>query len=341
MSTHILQLQVWNHRCFESLTVDFGPKINCLQGYNAQGKTSILEAIYLAGTGKSFRVQNHKYIQKLNTESCCIKMQIANMPNNYELAYYYKEPSSMLTYNREHIKRSQVMQLLPIKLYLTSDLQTFFLPEKRRKYIDWLAFYCFPEFTYHYGRYLTALANYRLAIRSNFDINYLAAIQLLLDKHAERVNHYRQISIELLRDKLNIISDYKVKIIYDCGWYGSFRDYSKCMVSSKSNLLQGPHRADINFYINEVDVKLYASRGQLKAFIYCLNLAQDLVLKQHNLPCIHLIDDLPAELDKSSMQKILKKLHDINSQVIFTSCPNKDLNKFSLHNITITRSKLL
>ncbi len=313
------------------------PRLNIFCGENGSGKTSILEAMYLLGTGKSFRAHKlEKLIQRgqhtaivygtLKTEAGAIR----------ELAIQ-KESKSTLINIAGHVGESlgQLARELPI-LAITPESHALIEegPEVRRRYLDWGVFHVEPGYNEHWQRYMRALkqrnALLKQARATTFE-SMDAPWRHALAEEGEQVHALRAWYLEKLRP---VFSELAVELLMDIenialrlskGWPesasleaalndGIERDIKYQATQS------GPHRADILIEDSDGSVQTRVSRGQQKLLVYALRLAQiKLLIEYRQVYPVVLLDDLPAELDEKNLARVMGLLAAFGCQVMVTA----------------------
>lgn len=366
----IINLKLKNFRNYEKIDFSFNRKLNIIIGNNAQGKTNILEAIYFLSITKSFLSINDKNCIKLSEIFSRIDSQImySNGLKN-KLAVILNENGKKLLLNDNEIKKhSDFIGILKTVIYKPDNIKLIKdAPINRRKFLN-------IEISQLYTKYITILNEFNMVLKQrneylkyikNGDNNQIY-FSILNDKFislaceiykyriqfVDRINKYigkiyKRISgngglsiayvpniefdnIESLKSSLTnkLSKNYEREIIY-------------------GNSLIGPHRDDFCFNLEEKDLLLYGSQGQLKLAVLALKLAEIDVFKEVSgeYPIL-LLDDLFSELDINKRNKVMKYLNrDI--QVFVTTTDLNDIDEeilkvakvFKIRNGNLTRRK--
>jgi DNA replication and repair protein RecF len=346
----LVRLEISNFRNLLDLKIEPLPIFNIIHGENGSGKTSIFEAIYFLGLGRSFRHHLVNRIINYDAEKLSV-FALTNSYNNITNAIGIekdRDGKSRIKMNGENIQSTAALaELLPIQLI---NPDSYYLltagPKHRRQFLDWGVFHVEPSFFSEWKRVQRILKQRNAALRSSshiahihsWDIEFAAAsnaIETLRKSYIEKLNPiFQQVIAELLEIP-DLILDYR------CGW-DTERDLQDVLRESLPRDQQlgytqfGPQRSDIRIYSNNFLAQDIFSRGQQKLLICGLRLAQGMLLRElTQKKCIYLIDDLAAELDAKHRKRIMELLVSLQSQVFVTATNPHDLK--DLVNIAETR----
>lgn len=354
----IQQLSLTDFRNLKSTTLDFHPSLNLIYGDNGSGKTSLLEAIYILCQGGSFR-QNQ--LKKCTAHSK-VSFLLFGRFKKYKVGVSKTNRNLKIHINGESIeKRSLLASKSPINI-LNSD--TFELitgsPEKRRQYIDWCLFHVEQTYKENWAsfRHILRQRNQLLKLTQDFSLleywdEYFIKFSLVLQKMREM--YCQQISVILNNELFDLLSDIKVTIEYRQGWY-PLLTLSESLKKNREKDIRsgfthtGIHRDNLLILSDGLPVSDVLSRGQLKRLSLALLVAElKVVFKQSKQPIILLIDDLSAEIDKVTQEKIYQILLSMNVQLFITnidamffgSLTDKDYKMFHVEHGIIKARKLV
>ena len=292
----IKSLELKNYRNYDELSMNFASGTNLLYGDNAQGKTNILESIYLSATTKSHRGNKDRELIKFEENEAHIRIHFEKQGIDHQLDMHLKKNKAKgVAIDRIPIRRSSdLLGQIPVILFSPEDLKIVKSgPSERRKFLD-------IELSQMERLYLYQLTNYNkiLVQRNNllkqirFQNNLIETLEawdIQLVKYGSEVIKYREKFIKHLGEK-----DLK---------------YSTTTV--------GPHRDDISFIVNGIDIRKYGSQGQQRTAALSLKLAQIQLMREvmKESPIL-LLDDVLSELDSNRKTYLLESIKD--TQTIIT-----------------------
>ena len=342
------KLRLKNFRNYCDLDIEFNDRLNIIIGNNAQGKTNILEAIYFLSITKSNFSLSDKNCIKKDELFTKISGNIHNLNGNKKLQIFMNINGKKLEVNGNEIKKhSDYIGNLKVIIFNPDDVRLIKeAPGNRRRFMN-------IEISQLYKKYILALNEYNMILKQRNE--YLKIIK------TGKVNHiYFDILNEKMIDLAKVICDYRIKFIDDINKYigNVFKDISgydgltinylpnieidnmdnfKTIMQEKldnsydreiviGSTLIGPHRDDFSFKLDNNDLLLYGSQGQIKMAILALKLAEIDVFKDicGEYPIL-LLDDLFSELDLEKRNKIINYLNrDIQTIVTTTDLKNID-----------------
>lgn len=330
----LTSLDLSSFRCYDSLTLAPNPNVNIIVGDNAQGKTSILEAIHMLCLTKSHKltkdidlIQKDKEFAKihgefhLNTTKVELNMILSK---NGKKAKYNKIEVSKLS---DYIGRVNVVMFAPEDLDLVKGS-----PQGRRRFLD-------IEIGQLSNTYVKNLNHYRrllrernevlkgLAKKQKYDKTMLSVITDQLIHYAEKIIIARESFITDLNTTLQEVfplfgADPTLKIVYKPSVKDNlnkaFKQKETIDILAKATQI-GPHRDDFEFMFDQEPIKHYASQGQIRSVVLALKFTvADMIYTQKKHYPIILLDDVFSELDQSRQHKVLSYL-DKRAQVFITT----------------------
>ena len=330
------KIELRNFRCFERLILDLSPQSTLLYGKNGCGKTSILEAIFVATSGRSFRTSNLESLIKDGSEAFKIKAYDDLSGSILEIKKQKKLPID-IKINNSKVTASKLVRAFPS---FSIDSKTFFYndnaPEYRRKHIDRGLFVASTEYAKDWFGYFRSLKQRNSALKIG-DIAQAKAYDPLLVDHGERLNFLRE---NLITEVKKIYDDIVNKLSQEnkrADIFSGLDIYIKTGFNNKiglkeslsntnnidlkrKNTTAGPHKADIIFESKDSLIKDIFSRGEQKLLSILWSLSQNIYLgRSFNLSPILLLDDLSSELDTEMLECFLPTLKYIENRFVFSN----------------------
>lgn len=329
MGAQLNQLIISNIRNLSAVDLKFGPQFNVFTGANGSGKTSLLEAIYLLGVGRSFRAKSMRQIIAFGAEQCVIraKTAIVDDPNGLWLAMERTiNGSTQYKIGAQNESAAELSKMLPVQLIdVNSHLLLEGGPSFRRQFIDWGVFHVEHTFLQNWRLWQRALEQRNSilkqkqvppAVWNETLVKYANAVDAARLAYFQR---FTPVFLELLDEMLSLNN---VELRYNRGW-NTDQDLTSVLFDTINADLQygyttkGPQRADLEFLIANRPVKEVLSRGQMKIFV-CIMLLARAKLLQDMRASVFLIDDLHAELDMHSCSLFINAIKALNCQVFIT-----------------------
>ncbi|HVV67638.1 MAG TPA: DNA replication/repair protein RecF [Gammaproteobacteria bacterium] len=334
-------LAVNNVRNLVDVKLHPAERFNLFYGANGSGKTSLIEAIYFLGLGRSFRSRLHSRIIQHGATHFSLFSQIQCgsqlLPVGMER---HINGDSRIRIAQENVRSIvEVTRLLPLQL-LNPDSRFLLLGSSklRRQFIDWGLFHVEPTFLKSWQHAQRALKQRNAALKSHashtlvrlWDAELEVAAQVLHQQRKAYVAELTMVFSRIIQEFLTAGS--AVSLQYKSGWDESL-GLNEVLEKSLSRDLQlgytqyGPHRADLLIRVDRtLPAQDILSQGQQKLVVYALHLAQGILLKQQTgKRCIYLLDDLAAELDTESRHRVASVLSEIDAQVFVTGVDRQAL----------------
>lgn len=326
----ILQLQISNIRNLESVQLDLVPGLNFIWGNNGAGKTSVLESIYLAARGRSFRQRDISTIIRSGQETCRVVTRLEDQHvKKSVLGVERSRTAFRARLNHQDIyKRSILAKALPLQVITPNSHELIERgPESRRRFLDMGLFHV--EHQYHplVSDYLRVLHQRNAGLRQSIAVaqhwdQSLAELALRINSY--RMDYVERFSVETRQHLTAFDSEIPIKIELRPGW-----DLQSDLIDLLGQKIEqdaragytrlGPHRADLKITSAGVPADKCLSRGQQKLVVYALHLAQAEIQRAMTGEApILLIDDLPAELDSSHYSLVRDHIGNMSMQVIMT-----------------------
>jgi DNA replication and repair protein RecF len=329
-------IELRNFRCFERLSLDLSTQSTLFYGKNGCGKTSILEAIFVASSGRSFRTSNLEALVKEGAEAFIIKAYDDLSGSILEIKKQIKLPIS-IKINNSRVTASELVRAFPS---FSIDSKTFFYndnaPEYRRKHIDRGLFVASPEYAKDWFGYFRALKQRNSALKLG-DISQARAYDEALVTHGEKLNNlrdclvkdtcdvYKELVSSLVHEnkRADIFTDVEVQLFSGFNSESGLQDELNQSHSNdlrRKSTTKGPHKADLLFESKGSLIKDMFSRGEQKLLSILWSISQNIMLgRVYNLNPILLLDDLSSELDSEMLACFLPALQYIENRFIFSN----------------------
>ena len=333
----ITNLKLQNFRNYKKLNLDFVDGINIIYGDNAQGKTNILESIFISAIGKSFRTNKDKELIMFNEEFAKIEADFSKSDRDGKIKIDLNEKKDIYLNGVKIKKLSDLLGNIHIVIFTPDDISILKNgPSGRRRFLDIFIGQLRPKYIYALNMYLKALEqrnNYLKQIKfENKSEDFLDIWDEKICDYAESVFKYRFEFINKLKEKIknvhNIITENNedINIEYISDFTNKEEFLKKLKNNRKLDILKGYttkgiHRDDFNIYINNNLVNIYGSQGQHRTAILSLKMSELKVVKDEiGENPILLLDDFMSELDEKRRMNFLRNIRD--TQVIIT-CTEK------------------
>ena len=332
----INSLELCNFRNYENLKLNLSSGVNIFYGDNAQGKTNILEAIYLSGTTKSHKGSKDRDMIRFGCDEAHIRANTirGNRVNQIDI-HLKKNRTKGIAINKIPINRaSELFGILNIVFFSPEDLNIIKnSPAHRRRFLD-------LELCQLDKIYLSNLTKYNRILRQRNkllkDIAFNNTLEETLDiwdiqliECGKQIINARDIFIKEIAPLIS-------KIHYDISGGKEMLDikynpdtlideFEKKLKANRAIELKnkmtmaGPHRDDIDFNIDGVDIKKYGSQGQQRTTALSLKLSEiSLVEKRIKEKPILLLDDVFSELDKNRQNLLISRIKDTQTLITCT-----------------------
>lgn len=347
----IKSIELRDFRNYENLDIHFDSETNILYGDNAQGKTNILEAAYLSGTTKSHKGSRDKEIIRFGQNESHIRTIVQKNEKEYQIDMHLRRNGAKgVAINKIPIKKaSELFGILNIVFFSPEDLNIIKNgPSERRRFID-------LELCQLDKMYLSDLSSYNkvLGQRNKLlkDICYrpeladtLSVWDVQLLEYGRRIIKKRRQFVEELNE---IISEIHSKISggrehlvlkYEPNIDDIFFEDELTRAKNKDlkicQTTVGPHRDDMFFSIEEVDIRKYGSQGQQRTSALSLKLSEiDLVKRSIKNTPVLLLDDVLSELDSNRQNYLLNSITDIQTIITCTGLEEFVKNRFQINKI--------
>jgi len=338
----VAKLTTFNFRNLLSAAIDFHPKLNFFIGDNGSGKSSLLEAIFFIGHGKSFRTSKVEHLACYDSDNFVVSIRD---DNDLQLGLS-KNLDTGLTYikinGERHARLSELAKNIAVQIVTPESFKLFFGgPKERRRFVDLGMFHVKHDFSKQWSEFNRVLKQRNACIRNNLDsftLDYWTKLFCQLSTHVDEIRgkYVADLISELpywLELLLPNIAD-KVTVQYLRGWpqkKGLAEALSDSIEREKSYgySIYGAHKFDVKFLIGKLALESQLSRGQQKLFLLALTFAQaKLIARVERVKPILLIDDIGAELDTHSRRALSIAISKLDCQIVITAIEEGVLQPF-------------
>lgn len=344
-------LELKDFRNYERLSLTFESGTNIIYGDNAQGKTNILEAIYLGGTTRSHRGSHDMEMIRFGCEEAHIRMTVEKDSFHHRIDMHLKKNKAKgVAIDGVPIRRAaELYGMLHLVVFSPEDLNIIKKgPGERRKFIN-------TELCQLDSVYLSELSKYNKILQQRNkllkDIYFQPSLESTLDVWnsqlvdcGARLIRQRDAFVDTLNRIVQKIhpslTDGKEEIEIDYEPNVESEDFAEQLEIAREQDLRyrtttvGPHRDDIRVNVNGVDIRQFGSQGQQRTAALSLKLSEIYLVEEqiHDRPVL-LLDDVLSELDRSRQKKLLENIEDLQ---IFITCTGLDelvKNRFPINRV--------
>ena len=344
----IEKIKLENFRNYEKQEIEFDKNVNIIYGDNAQGKTNILEAIFICSLGKSFRTNRDKELINKEKEYSKIEMISSKEDREVKINFEIQEKKKFFINGIQTKKTSEILGKNYIVLFTPEDINILKNePSKRRRFLNIMISQLRPIYVHILNEYNKLIEQRNTYLKQ---IKYDGKKEENLDIWDEqianlgtKIYNYRKKFIEKINEKIKEIhlkttenkEQVEVKYISNVE-----KEYLENLKKSRKNDIQkgytniGIHRDDFEIFINKNSVSIYGSQGQKRTTLISLKLAEAEVINDEigERPVI-LLDDFMSELDKKRIQGLFENIKE--NQVIITCTDSFKINnsKYKLYKV--------
>lgn len=347
----IESIELKNFRNYRNLKLEFDEQTNIFYGDNAQGKTNILEAIYLSGTTKSHKGSKDRDMILFGEEEAHLRTFIRKSEMDYKIDIHLKKNKAKgIAINGVPIRRaSELFGIANFVFFSPEDLSIIKQgPSERRRFLD-------MELCQLDKIYLHNLANYNkivaqrnkllkdLVFRKDLE-DTLDIWDLQLAEYGKKVIQGRETFVKQLNQIISEIHEKlsggreKLSVFYEknCSKEALYEELQKNRERDirLKTTSAGPHRDDLLFSVDSVDIRKFGSQGQQRTAALSLKLSEIELVKKiiHDTPIL-LLDDVLSELDHNRQNYLLNSIHDIQTMITCTGLDEFVNHRFSINKV--------
>jgi DNA replication and repair protein RecF len=330
------KLKLTDFRLFPLKEAQFSPGVNLILGENAIGKTSLLEAIYLLITGRSFRTHHYGEMIRQGASHFHVSLQFHKAGVHQELSYAMSNEQKKALHNGNPLtSASHLLGILNGVLMAPQDVELIKGgPSERRHYLDVMLAQIDPNYVYHLLRYKKALKQRNALLRVKA-VGALDAFEDILADAAEYLVKKRLLMVERLKPFLKELyaeisgKEHLAEIQYHGLSHPSKELYLQAFQKMRPRELElgttltGPHKDDLIIHLNQKEARYFGSEGEMRSLVSALKLAEwKSIYQESGSEPLLLIDDFGMSLDSRRLSA-LSSLIKTCPQIIITSA-NKE-----------------
>lgn len=348
---YIESLELKNYRNYEYLCMNFDSGTNILYGDNAQGKTNILEAVYLAGTTKSHRGSKDKEIIQFDQDESHIRMMVKKDGVSHKIDMHLKKNKSKgIAIDGVPIRKaSQLFGIVNLVFFSPEDLNIIKNgPSERRRFLD-------LELCQLHKIYLQDLADYNRILNQRNkllkDISFSPNLEETLDvwdmqllAYGKKIISVRKQFMQELNEIINdihknltggreqIVLEYEPNVQEEVFEEQLLKNREKDLRFKMSSV--GPHRDDFGVRVNGIDIRKFGSQGQQRTAALSLKMSEIYLVKKiiKDNPVL-LLDDVLSELDSNRQNYLLQSIHEIQTMITCTGLDEFIQNQFAINKV--------
>ena len=352
----IKKIKIKNFRNYESEEINLDKNINIFYGQNAQGKTNIIESIFLCSLGKSFRAKKDKEMIKLNEQNAIVEVEYEKSDRDGKIKIEIGNKKNIYLNGIKIKKLSELLGNINIVIFTPDDINILKGgPQNRRRFLDIMISQLRPNYMHILNLYIKTMEQRNIYLRQikeeHKDENLLDIWDEKLSEYAIKIYEYRKEFIKKIIKKLDIIhknitnnaEQIELDYITECD---SKEKYLKLLKERrkldiiKGFTTKGVHRDDFMIYINKKDIKIFGSQGQNRTAMLSLKLAElQVIYDEIGEYPILLLDDFMSELDKTRRKNFLENIE--GTQVIITGTEKLDIENLEYLEYNVSNGKVL
>lgn len=352
---YINKIKLTNFRNYDEQEVNLGKNINIFYGDNAQGKTNIIEAIFLCSIGKSFRTNKESELIKFNKDISSIYIEYEKSDRDGKIKIDLNNKKSIYTNGIKIKKLSELLGNINTVIFTPDDINILRDgPQKRRRFLDIMIGQLRPNYIHilnMYNKTLEQRNNYLKQIKENNKQEEMLDIwDEKLAEYGEKIYIYRNEFIEKIKNKINKIhksitnekEEIKVEYISNCAQKEEYIELLKSrrkLDIIKGFSTKGIHRDDFFIYINNQLVNVYGSQGQNRTVVLSLKISElQVIYDEIGEYPILLLDDFMSELDEKRRKNFLENIE--NTQVIITCTDKIDIDNLEYKEFNVINGSI-
>lgn len=333
---YIKNIELENFRNYNKQKIDLINGINLFVGDNAQGKTNIIESVYLSAIGKSYRTIKDVEVINFEKDYCRIILNYNKLDINKKIELFInnlnkkiiKQDEVKIGKLSEHVGEILIVIFSPDSLDIVKGS-----PAKRRSFLDMICSQISKSYYINLQEYMKCLKIKNSLLKNgNIDKEYIFVLHEKMSEYIFNIVNYRKIIIDKLLEKSKVIQNNLTKntedinLIYISDFINLEKNEIKKILDNYLEIevirkisLKGIQRDDIGIFVNDKEVSKYGSQGQNRTALLTLKLANfELLREENNENPILLLDDIMSELDSNRIRFLLDYIKDYQSIITTT-----------------------
>ena len=347
----IKSIELADYRNYDSLTMQFDKGTNILYGDNAQGKTNILEAIFVAATTKSHKGSKDKEIINFDKEEAHIRTYLEKEGVETRVDMHLRKSKSKgIAIDGQKIKKAaDLLGLCNVVFFSPEDLGIIKNgPAERRRFVDMELCQLDSFYLYNLNHY-NKIINQRNKLLKDMYMNpdlkdTLNIWDMQLVSFGSKIMERRRLFVEQLNDIIleihKKLSGGKEELLIKYEPDVEIEEFETKLKFSQDRDMKakmtsvGPHRDDFSFMIGDIDIRKYGSQGQQRTAALSLKLSEiELVKKIAKDTPVLLLDDVLSELDSNRQNYLLNSIGDIQTIITCTGLEEFVNNRFEINRV--------
>lgn len=348
---YIKSVQLKGYRNYKDSVIYFDKGTNILYGDNAQGKTNVLESIFMCATTKSHKGSKDKEIVGFDEEEAHVTLYLDKSGSEIKIDMLLrKDKSKIVAVNGSKIRKAtELLGLLNVVLFSPEDLSIIKNgPSERRRFIDIELCQLDGIYLYNLSKYNKIIEQRNKLIKDSYmnselietlniwDMQLVSYGNLIIEKRKKFINELNEI-IGQVHNKLTDGKE-KLEIIYEPDVEPEL--FEKTLKKNRDKDIKykmtgtGPHRDDFSFIVNDIDIRKFGSQGQQRTAALSLKLSEIEIVKRltGHVPVL-LLDDVLSELDNNRQNYLLKTIGEIQTIITCTGLDDFVNNNFQINKV--------
>ena len=352
----IKKIKIKNFRNYKEQEINLEKNINIFYGENAQGKTNIIESIFLCSLGKSFRAKKDIEMIKINEKNAIVEIEYEKSDREGKIKIELENKKNIYLNGIKIKKLSELLGNLNIVIFTPDDINILKGgPQNRRRFLDIMISQLRPNYMHILNLYLKTIDQRNKYLKQikeeNKDEKLLEIWDEKLAEYAIKIYEYRKEFIDKIIEKIKIIhnkitngkEEIELEYLTECinkeKYLYLLKERRKLDII-KGFTTKGIHRDDFMIYINKKEINIYGSQGQNRTAMLSLKLAElQVIYDEIGEYPILLLDDFMSELDKNRRKNFLENIKD--TQVIITGTEKLDIEKLKYLEYNVSNGQII